>query len=204
LCVDRAGVVGSDGMTHQGVFDLSYLSLMPNMTVICPTDGNELRAALEFSLAFDSPLAIRYPKSYSTERDHSPFVYGQWEVLHESKSKVYVLCVGGRALDVAYSALGDVEINIVNARFAKPLDEALLLKINKSGNTVITVEDNAERGGFGTSVLAFLNSCDDSKKANCVIIAHGDEFIDDREVSSSLALSGISKEKLIKTVKSLE
>ncbi len=204
LCIDRAGVVGADGMTHQGVFDLSYLSLMPNMTVLCPTDGAELRAALEFSLTFDAPLAIRYPKSYVSERAHSSIEYGKWELLHQAKSNVYVLCAGGRALDAAYSALNKVKINIVNARFVKPLDERFLRDINKSGNAIVTVEDNIERGGFGSNVLAFLNSCDGGKKADCAIIAHGDRFIDDRDIASSLASSGICEEILIKTVKSLE
>ena len=204
LCIDRAGVVGADGMTHQGVFDLSYLSLMPNMTVMCPTDGAELRAALEFSLTFDAPLAIRYPKSYVSERTHSLIEYGKWELLHQAKSNVYVLCAGGRALDAAYSALNKVKINIVNARFVKPLDERFLRDINKSGNAIVTVEDNIERGGFGSNVLAFLNSCDGGKKADCAIIAHGDRFIDDRDIASSLASSGICEEILIKTVKSLE
>lgn len=205
LCIDRAGVVGSDGMTHQGVFDLSYLLLMPNMTVMCPTDGGELRAALEFSLTFGAPLAIRYPKSYATEREHAHVEYGKWEVLRASEtSRCYVLCAGGRALDVAFAASDKVDINIVNARFVKPLDEQFLRDINKRGNTVITVEDNTERGGFGSSVLAFLNACEGGKKAECTIVAHGDKFIDDRDVASSLATAGISEEKLIKTVKSLE
>ena len=130
--------------------------------------------------------------------------YGKWELLHQAKSNVYVLCAGGRALDAAYSALNKVKINIVNARFVKPLDERFLRDINKSGNAIVTVEDNIERGGFGSNVLAFLNSCDGGKKADCAIIAHGDRFIDDRDIASSLASSGICEEILIKTVKSLE
>lgn len=202
LCIDRAGVVGADGVTHQGVFDLSYLLMIPNMTVMCPTDGAELKAMLEFSICYNAPLAIRYPKSYDSDRKHTPIEYGKWEMLHSSKSKVYVLCAGGRAVDIAFGAAECVDINIVNARFVKPLDSEFLKKINKQGNIVITVEDNVMQGGFGMSVLAHLNSL--GNKCKVTILAHGDEFIDDRSIASSLSASGLSKENLIKTVKSLE
>ncbi|MCM1367428.1 MAG: 1-deoxy-D-xylulose-5-phosphate synthase [Roseburia sp.] len=202
LCIDRAGVVGADGATHQGIFDLSYLLLMPSMTVMCPTDGEELKSMLEFSLGFDAPLAIRYPKSYGKVRSHSPIEYGKWEVVKASNSKTYVLCAGSRALDIAESASEKADINIVNCRFVKPLDLEFLRTVNKKGNHIVTVEDNIERGGFGQSVLAALNGLD--MKAKCTVIAHGDAFIDERDVALSLEASGITQENLIKVVKNLE
>lgn len=202
LCIDRAGVVGADGATHQGIFDLSYLLLMPSMTVMCPTDGAELRDMLEFSLGFNAPLAIRYPKSYDRERAHTPIEYGKWETINSVGSKVYVLCAGSRAVDIAEDASAEVKINVINCRFVKPLDEEFLRSINKKGNKIITVEDNIARGGFGQSVLAALNGY--GMKADCTIIAHGDKFVDNREIASSLSESGITKENLIKTVKNLE
>ncbi len=204
LCIDRAGVVGSDGVTHQGVFDLSYLLLMPNMTVMCPSDGNELKDMLEFSLSYNAPLAIRYPKSYSVNREHAKLEYGKWERVIERKSGIYVLCAGGRALDVALRAseLNKLNVNVINARFVKPLDREFLSKINKPGNTVITVEDNVVCGGFGMNVLMALNTL--GKRAECRVIAHGDEFIDDRDIVSSLEKSGISVENLTEIVKSVE
>lgn len=203
LCVDRAGAVGADGVTHQGVFDLSFLLPIPNMTVMCPTDGDELRTMLDYSLSFDAPLAIRYPKSYSTVRKHAPIEYGKWEtVVRGEKSRVHVLCSGGRALDIACEAQKAVGCNVVNARFAKPLDTVFLDSVCGSGNIIVTVEDNVLSGGFGSSVLMYLNS----RGAGCAFsaIAHGDGFIDDRDVNSSLARSGLSAENLIKTIKSLE
>ena len=201
LCVDRAGVVGADGVTHQGVFDLSYLLLMPGMTVMCPTDGEEYKAMLDFSLEFNGPLAIRYPKSYKTERAHTPIVYGKWENVTKSSSKTYILCSGGRALDIAESAFGD-KVNIINARFAKPLDVDFLKSVNKDGNIIVTVEDNIISGGFGASVREYLD--DLGRKAKCSVIAHGDKFIDERSVDGAFAASGLTKENLIKVVKSLE
>ncbi len=203
FCIDRAGVVGADGVTHQGVFDLSYLLPVPNMTVACPTDGDELRAMLEFSLSFDAPLAIRYPKSYTQNRAHTPIVYGKWEnITTDKNSRVYVLCVGGRMLDIALSAAEGCKLNVVNARFVKPLDTEYLDGINKRGNVVITVEDNMRAGGFGMSVLQYLNS----KGMACKFasLAHDDKFIDNRDIASSLQDSGLSKENLLKVVKSLE
>lgn len=202
FCVDRAGSVGSDGVTHQGLFDLSYLSIIPNMTVMCPTDGNELRGMLEFSLKFDAPLAIRYPKSYVVDRDHAPIALGKWEVLCKNSSKVYALCAGSRALDAAMQASEKVSLNVINSRFIKPLDCELLKEINAKGNVIITLEDNAEKGGFGQSVLSYLNSM--GMNAKVIIIAHPDEFDDNRDVSSTLEGFGLTAQNLIETVKSVE
>ncbi len=205
LCIDRAGAIGADGVTHQGLYDLSYLSLIPNMTVMCPTDGGELRKMLEFSLGFDKPLAIRYPKTYDIEREHESIRYGKWEVISSEKSKIYVLCVGGRTLDIAERAAKlnkSVKLNIVNARFVKPLDTELLQSINKSGNRIITVEDNSVRGGFGESVLAYLNGI--GKKASIAIMAFPDEFIDNRDVDGSFVQAGITPENLIALAKKLD
>ena len=202
FCIDRAGAVGADGVTHQGVFDLSYLLPMPNMTVMCPTDGAELKSMLEFSLTFDAPLAIRYPKSYVTEREHAPIVYGKWESVKKSDPRVFALCVGGRTLDIATEAAQKTAFNIINCRFAKPLDVELLREINKAGNLIITLEDNVASGGFGSAVLCALNA--QGLKAKCVSLAHGDEFIDDREVNSTLAASGLSVENLLDIIKRLK
>ncbi len=202
LCVDRAGVVGADGVTHQGVFDLSYLTLLPEMTVMCPTDGAELRAMLEFSLGYDAPLAIRYPKSYSVDREHAAIEYGKWETVRDGGYNITVLCAGGRALDIALAAAQSVDVRVVNARFVKPLDTDFLREHGKSGDVLITVEDNVRRGGFGSAVLEHLNAV--GSKARCITLAHADAFIDDRSVDGAFAASGITQENLIKIVKSLE
>ncbi len=202
FCVDRAGSVGSDGVTHQGLFDLSYLSIIPNMTVMCPTDGNELKSMLEFSLGFDAPLAIRYPKEYYVDREHEPIELGKWEAMKKSGSGVYALCAGSRALDAAFKASESVNINVINCRFVKPLDCAFLSEINKKGNTLITLEDNAARGGFGQSVLCYLNEI--GQKARLITIAHPDSFDDNRDVASTLDGFGLTAQNLIDTVKSLE
>ena len=202
FCIDRAGAVGADGVTHQGIYDISYLSAVPNLTVACPTDGAELKAMLEFSLDFGRPLAIRYPKSYTEDREHTEIVYGKWETVVSSGSKVYVLCAGGRALDIALRASENIGINVVNARFVKPLDNQFLRSVNKKGNLVITVEDNTCVGGFGSQVLFALNLY--GLKAELRVLAHPDGFIDDRDVNTSLSSSGLTCEKLTELIKSFK
>ncbi len=203
LCIDRAGAVGADGVTHQGVFDLSYLSLIPEMTVMCPSDGAELKLMLDYSLSFDRPLAIRYPKSYSADREHSPIEYGKWEVIRAEKHcGKYVLAAGCRPLEIAENACSSVKANIINCRFVKPLDEQFLDSVNKKGNVIVTVEDNVRRGGFGESVLSYLNSV--GQKATVKILAHPDKFIDDRDIASTLNSSGIGAENLAYILKNLE
>ena len=135
-------------------------------------------------------------------RSHAPIEYGKWETVKKSQSDVYVLCSGGRTLDIAEKAAKARDMNIVNCRFAKPLDTEFLKSINKRGNIVVTMEDNVARGGFGESVLAYLNGI--GNNVECRIIAHKDEFIDDRDVDSSLAESGLAVENLTKLIKSLE
>ncbi len=202
FCIDRAGAVGADGVTHQGIFDLSYLMPIPGMTIMCPTDGTEFRQMLEFSLGFDRPLALRYPKSYFTERDHAPVVYGKWETIKQSKSNIYILCVGGRALDIAERAFDGGDANIVNARFVKPIDSDFLDSINRKGNIIVTIEDNVRIGGFGMSVLDYLTTCGNNVSFRA--LAHGDVYIDNRDIDEAFVMSGITEENLIKTVKSLE
>lgn len=199
FCVDRAGAAGSDGVTHQGLFDLSYLTVLPDMTVMCPTDGEEFRSMLEFSLAFDRPLAIRYPKSYSTTRDHAPIELGRWETVHRGKAKTTVLCAGGRALDIALAAAAETDCTVVNCRFVKPLDTECIDGIVKSGQRIVTVEDNVRRGGFGESVLSYINGV--GRSADVRIMAFPDAFCDERTVKSAFESAGITVENLVAACK---
>ncbi len=202
FCVDRAGAVGSDGVTHQGLFDLSFLTVLPNMTVMCPTDGDELKSMLEFSLGFDRPLAIRYPKSYTVTRAHEPITLGKWETVRRGKSKVTVLCAGGRALDIGERAAAATDATLVNCRFVKPLDTRLIDKAVESGHRIVTVEDNVRRGGFGESVLSYINGT--GRTADVKIFAFPDAFCDERTVGSAFERAGITVENLTAACKKLE
>lgn len=184
--IDRAGVNGADGVTHQGVFDLSYLNLMPNMTVYSPADGEQLQSLLEMSLTFSHPLAIRYPKSFVTLYPATRLQ--GWEIVRKGTGAV-ILAVGNRMLDIAVSS-GAI---VVNAARVKPLDTVFLDSVNRPG-LVITMEDNVKAGGFGEAVLAYLNAV--GKRCDLVILGHADAFIDNLCVEDSLREAGLTTERV--------
>jgi len=167
FCLDRAGIVGEDGATHQGIFDLAYLRHIPNLTVMAPKDGQELEAMLEFALGASRPLAIRYPKGEMPHnldlfcKDYKPcgIQYGRGEILGEG-GDLAVIALGSMvypALEAAkILAAQGVECAVVNARFLKPLDELLIKKLCAKFATVIVAEEGVSAGGFGSAVLEFL------------------------------------------------
>jgi 1-deoxy-D-xylulose-5-phosphate synthase len=166
FCIDRAGFVGDDGPTHMGLYDVAYLRTLPNMTVLAPRSEAELLPMLEFALALEGPSAIRYPRG-STSGRHldplAPVALGKAEVLREG-SGVAILALGN-TVDVALDAYdmlvggewGPPALSslptVVNARFAKPVDAALLERLAASHDRVITLEEHALAGGFGSAVL---------------------------------------------------
>lgn len=161
FCIDRAGITGADGETHQGVFDLSYLSLIPNLTVAIPKDIGEFRAMLRMSATFNAPLAIRYPRE-GTEGIINQVEIGKFEVLHSTSSNIILLASGERCLNLAQKVLSEaqkegIDFTIINARFLKPLDEQLLSSLQEK--YIITVEDNVIVGGLGDAINRFyMNS----------------------------------------------
>ncbi len=194
FCLDRAGVVGSDGQTHQGIFDLSYLSHMPNMTIFVPKDVAEMKKMLAVAVDKGSPVAIRYPngKNFSFDEDDTPIE--KWQVV-KNGGNIVILAVGGRMLDIALRAadLCGKDITVINARTVKPLDYEVLDKIKNS--RVITMEDNVETGGFGSAVAGYFanNSCD----AKLKIMAIKKGVIKQAGVERQLELNGLSVESLI-------
>ncbi len=159
FCIDRAGISGADGETHQGVFDLSYLSMVPNLTIIAPKDTEEFKKALRFSATYAHPLAIRYPRAGKIvfPDDGAELKLGKWEYLHKAvgDTPVTVLATGERNLVVAMKVLKNLQakgkdFNVVNARFVKPLDMQLLEGVDSK--YIVTIEDNVLLGGFGSMV----------------------------------------------------
>ncbi len=164
FAVDRAGLVGSDGETHQGIFDLSYLTSIPNMTVMAPKNKWELADMLKFSIAYDKgPIAIRYPKgeAYDGLGDfRAPIEYGKGEILYDECS--LALIATGSMVAVAVEVrkllkeLG-YSCTLVNARFVKPVDEELLQYLAPDHKLIVTLEENVTSGGFGEKVLEYYN-----------------------------------------------
>ena len=224
FCIDRAGISGADGETHQGVFDLSYLSMIPNLTIASPKDTEEFRKMLDWSEKFSHPLAIRYPrcgkvvfssripqKKALLSRSET-LVPGTWEYLvkHDS-AKITLIATGERCLIIAlkvYRALEEAgkadNLNVVNARFVKPLDEKLLSEIK---GTAITIEDNVFSGGFGSAVEHALLTQDENKataeKRSFKAFAYRDSFIPQGSVASLQRRYGVSCEEIRRYTESL-
>ncbi|WP_034383620.1 1-deoxy-D-xylulose-5-phosphate synthase [Deinococcus sp. YIM 77859] len=159
FAIDRGGIVGADGATHNGVFDLSYLRSIPNVRIGLPKDAAELRAMLKYAQEHPGPFAIRYPRG-NTERvpegTWPELQWGTWERLQDGDD--VVILAGGKALEYArQAAAGLPGVGVVNARFVKPLDETMLREVATRARALITVEDNTVVGGFGSAVLEALN-----------------------------------------------
>jgi len=158
FCMDRAGFVGDDGPTHMGLYDIAYMRTLPNMTCMAPRNEEELLPMMEHALSLDGPAAIRYPRG-STSGKHrdpvAPIVHGRGEVLRRSHG-VAVLAYGN-TVDFALDAFESDEATVVNMRFAKPLDEALLLELAYNHSHFITLEEHSLDGGFGSAVAEFVS-----------------------------------------------
>lgn len=196
FCIDRAGIVGEDGATHHGIFDISYLSLIPNMTVFAPLNEQELRNILYTAQYFDAPLAIRYPRgrgtTYYWKKPLEKITIGKGQLV-TTGSKLAVLSIGtiGNAIIDLQEELPKEAVAHYNMRFAKPLDETLLHTIFNKFKTIITLEEGSETGGFGQQILAFANK--NNYKNNIKIIAIPDSFVPHGTVQELQAISGIDK-----------
>ena len=162
FAIDRAGLVGGDGMTHQGVYDIAYLRSIPNMSIAMPRDAEEQRAMLKKALELGGPKAIRWPRGKVAPASDSPsdtwqdIAWGSWEVLKEG-SRAYILAIGSSVDDALEASRHLPEVGVVNARFIKPLDTALLHDLALSVDLLVTVEDHVRDGGFGSAVAEFLS-----------------------------------------------
>ena len=191
LLIDHAGAVGGDGITHQGNFDIGFLSVIPDMTILQPKDGKELESMMDFALKFNAPLAIRYPKSFSYEfDDHNPIEGLKWETLVRSREKIFILAAGNRMIKVA---LGVKNANVVNVRVIKPLDKSFLSSVS-DGSLVITLEDGMLKGGFGESAESFFNASD--KKVKVVCLGYPDKFQSRSLVSDMMREAGITEQNI--------
>ena len=184
LAIDRAGVVGADGPTHHGVFDLSFLRIIPNMTLMAPKDENELQHMLYTALNIDGPTAVRYPRgtgeNIELDEEFQILPVGRGELLREGDD-ILLLPIGNRVHPALRAAAGleklGIQAAVINPRFIKPLDKDLICDWAAKTGRVITVEDNVRQGGFGSSVLELLSRCGLSG-VNTSLLAHPDRFIE--------------------------
>jgi 1-deoxy-D-xylulose-5-phosphate synthase len=188
--LDRSGIVGEDGATHNGLFDLSYLRSIPNMIIMAPKDENELQHMLKTALSCECPVAIRYPrdKGYGVKLDIqlNTLPIGKAEVLQDGDDLV-ILAVGGSVYPALNAAErlkeAKIKTGIVNVRFVKPLDKELICALARKVGRIITVEENVLSGGFGSSVLETLGESDiQGTRVKClgvndVFVEHGSQSI---------------------------
>ncbi|CDI49707.1 1-deoxy-D-xylulose-5-phosphate synthase [Clostridium tetani] len=206
FAIDRAGLVGEDGETHQGVFDMSYLSHMPNMTIMAPKCVEELEFMLNWALSQESPIAIRYPKGESklNLKPITNFQKGKWELL-ENKGKVSIIATGRmveKAFNVKETLKGqNIDIGLINATFVKPIDKEMLDKLIDEEKTIITLEDNVILGGFGNSVLNYVR--DTNSNIKVVNLGFKDEFIPHGKVDDLFKMYGLDEEAILKEVMKL-
>ena len=205
FAVDRAGLVGSDGETHQGIFDYSYLTSIPNMTVMAPKNLWELRAMMEFAMDYNAPLAIRYPRgtAYRGLREYrQPIVYGKGELLCE-ESDIALLAVGSmvstaehireKLKEEGYSC------SLANGRFVKPFDKELTERLAKNHRLLVTLEENVLQGGYGLAVTAYIHS--HYPEVKVVNIALPDAYVEHGNVSLLRKGLGIDSDSIIRRLK---
>ena len=201
FCMDRAGLVGDDGPTHMGLYDIAYLRTLPNITLMAPRNEAELQPMLEHALALNAPAAIRYPRG-STSGKHdeplAPLVHGKAEVLRRGRD--VVVLAYGTTVDVALDA-GVEGITVVNARFAKPLDEALLLDLERDHSLIITLEEHSLAGGFGSAVAEFVS--DHGLKLRVERLGIPNVLVQHDSQDKQRALFGISAESLAARIRQL-
>jgi len=209
FAVDRAGIVGRDGATHTGAFDISYLRHIPGMVVMQPADGGELEEMLAFALGHDGPVAIRYPRAKCDRIERagarSAVETGRWEKVMDGKD-VAIVALGAmvaRAVSAAALLMNEgIEAAVINARFIKPLDTKALAELAADFDKMVTVEENALAGGFGSSVLEFLS---DKGVKDMEISRMGlpDRFIEHGSRDEVLESLGLSVEGIAESIRDI-
>ena len=204
FAVDRAGLVGSDGETHQGIFDLSYLSSIPGMHIMAPKNKWELSDMLKFAVNFGGPIAMRYPRgsAYDGLKEYrKPIELGKSEIIYEEED-IALVAVGSmvKTAEAVRRSLKNVgySCSLVNARFVKPIDEAMIAELAKEHRLIVTLEENVASGGFGEKV----RDCLDGMHTDCSLLTVSipDEYVEHGNVSILYEEVGIDEESVTKRV----
>ena len=205
FCVDRAGLVGNDGATHHGVFDIAYLRCIPNMMIFAARNELELRNILYTAqLNLEGPIAIRYPRGRGLildwEKDYSKINIGEGELIHNGEL-LTILCIGtiiNNVIDVAK----ELNLSLYDMRFVKPMDLNILHKVCQSGDKIITIEDGVITGGFGSAILEFM--ADNNYTNNIKLLGIPDKFIkhgETNKLKESIGLDSVGLKKEIEKFK---
>jgi len=204
FAIDRAGLVGSDGETHQGIFDLSFLGSIPNMHIMAPKNKWELSDMMKYALTLDAPVAIRYPKGEAfdgLQERRAPIEYGKSEILYEEED-ICLLPVGSMvktALEVRKILKNTgYACSLVNARFIKPIDEEMIREMSREHRLLVTLEENVEEGGFGERVSAYLDTLHSGMTV--LRIAIPDTYVEHGSVDILKEVLGLNPETIARRV----
>ena len=201
FAIDRAGIVGSDGETHQGIFDLSYLSSIPNMHIMAPKNKWELSDMMKFAVGFGAPIAVRYPRGEAydgLEEYREPVVYGKSEMIFEEKD-IALMAVGSMvktAMEVRENLKAKgYNVTLVNGRFVKPIDTDMIEQLSDNHTLLVTMEENVESGGFGEKVRSYV---DERKVTMGVLnICVPDEYVEHGNVELLRKEIGIDADSIV-------
>ncbi|MCR4865773.1 MAG: 1-deoxy-D-xylulose-5-phosphate synthase [Lachnospiraceae bacterium] len=209
FAIDRAGLVGSDGETHQGIFDLSYLSSIPNMHIMAPKNKWELSDMMKFAVSSNVPIAVRYPRgeAYDGLKEmRAPLQMGKSEVIFRSDSAKIALFALGSMVKTAIEVKEilnkkNIEVTVVNARFAKPVDTAMIDELARDYECIVTMEENVANGGLGDKVLEHLNETNADVKV--LQIAIPDEYVEHGNVSLLHKEVGIDADSIVEKIEKI-
>ena len=205
FCIDRAGLVGSDGETHQGIFDYSYLTSVPNMTVMAPKNLWELRDMLDFAMTYERPLAIRYPRGQAyrgLKEFEAPIVYGKGEMIFEEED--YALLAVGSMVSTAEHVRekwkeAGYSCSLANGRFVKPVDTELLDRLAERHGRLVTLEENVLQGGYGLAVTAYIH--EHYPWIKVLNIALPDAYVEHGNVSRLRECLGIDSDSVVRRMR---
>jgi 1-deoxy-D-xylulose-5-phosphate synthase len=201
FALDRGGVVGGDGQTHNGAFDFAYLRTVPNLTVMAPADENECRQMLFTGYQLNSPAAVRYPRGVGSgkaiEKEMRALPIGKGEIRRQGR-KIAILAFGSM-VKPALAAAEKLDATVVNMRFVKPLDAELVKKMAASHDLIVTVEEHQIMGGAGSAVLEVLSKTN----TKALLLGLPDRFIDHGDSAKLLSAVGLDAEGIEKSVRSV-
>jgi 1-deoxy-D-xylulose-5-phosphate synthase len=215
FCIDRAGLVGADGPTHHGLMDIGSLRMMPNLALVAPADAAEMKGALEFALGGERPVCIRYPKDYITaehitETSAEPFELGKSVVIRSSRGTRATIVSYGSVLSEAFTAAKrlaeeGIEVDVINARFAAPVDGRIIELLEPGNKPVVTVEDHSVACGFGSAVLeaAGQRGSGSANAGNMRILGVPRRFVRHDSRGSQLMEVGINAERIAEAVRQI-
>ena len=204
LAIDRAGFVGEDGATHAGIFDLTYLRCIPNLTIMVPANENECWQMLDFGYSLNGPVAVRYPRGNAPgediEKDINTIELGKAKILELKESSKVAILSFGSLLDISEEVAKKIDATLVDMRFVKPLDEGLLRELSTSHDLFVTVEENVIAGGAGSAVNEFINA--NSLPIKLLNFGIPDEFPVVGSPEDQKQAAELTKENLLAKIKS--